>query len=158
MGVIFGGAICFFMALSFFLTSGGRQHQRERQSVSFREQLRLGMQNRPFIALLGTKFTQLFGLFTGTAMMIYVVQYALGKSQPGEWILWFTGCSFVAQVASIPLWNRIALAIEKQRTYMLATVLFCATSVSWLLADPSESLNFSAFARPSRVSRPQVCC
>ena len=137
-----GIGILFFMAWSFFGTAGGRTYVRDKQSVSFLEQLRLGLQNKPFAALLGTKFTQLFGLFTSTAMSIFVVKYVLGKDNPGEWMILFTAVSFVAQTISIPAWTWMTKRYEKRATYMIATMVFSIASLSWLVASPQETVTF----------------
>lgn len=137
-----GIGILFFMAWSFFGTAGGRTYVRDKQSVSFLEQLRLGLQNKPFAALLGTKFTQLFGLFTSTAMSIFVVKYVLGKENPGEWMILFTAVSFVAQTISIPAWTWMTKRYEKRATYMIATMVFSIASLSWLVASPDETVTF----------------
>lgn len=140
MGAIVGAFVFLFMALTFFGTAGGRQHQREVKPAPFLEQLRTGLANKPFAALLGTKFTQLFGLFTSTAMSIFVVKYVLGKENPGEWMIYFTAVSFIGQTVSIPFWTWITKQIEKRATYMLATVMFCLMSLTWLVAGPDESI------------------
>lgn len=142
MGMILGGAIMLFMAWCFFGTASGNTHPRSETRVPFMEQLRLGWQNKPFIALLGTKATQLFGLFTTSAMGIFVVKYVLGKENPGTWLLWLTVVGFFAQVLSMPVWQWITKRLEKQRTYMLATAIFSIVSLSWLLASPAEELWF----------------
>ncbi len=142
MGVVFGGGIFVFMAAAFFGTAGARFTERERKSVPLAEQWRTGLANRPFVALLGTKFLQLFGLFTNTATAIFVVRFVIGRESPGEWMLWFVGAAGLMQIVTIPLWRRIAVAIEKQRTYILATSIFCLVSLSWLLAGPEEPLWF----------------
>lgn len=142
MATYIGVAILVFMGWSFFGTAGGRTHIRDKQSVSFLEQLRLGLQNKPFAALLGTKFTQLFGLFTSTAMSIFVIKYVLGKENPGEWMILFTLVSFVAQTISIPAWTWMTKRYEKRATYMVATVVFSVASLSWLVASPNETVTF----------------
>ncbi len=142
MGVIFGAAIFVFMAAAFYGTAGARFTVRERRPVSLGEQWRTGLSNRPFVALIGTKFLQLFGMFTNTATAIFVVRFVIGRENPGEWMLWFVACAGILQIVTIPLWRRIAIAIEKQRTYILATVLFSAVSLTWLLAGPAEPLWF----------------
>jgi GPH family glycoside/pentoside/hexuronide:cation symporter len=141
MGLVLGCGIFFFMSLAFFGTAGARTLAREKEIMPFMVRLRTGLSNKPFAALLGTKFTQLFGLFTGTAMMIFVIKYVLGKQDPGLWMLYFTGTSFVVQTLSIPIWLRIAKRLEKQMTYVLATILFCLASLTWLIATPEEPLS-----------------
>jgi len=142
MGFTIGAGIVLFMSLAFFGTAGARFTRRERERVPFLEQVRTGLSNAPFVALLGTKFTQLFGLFTNTAVAIFVIRFVIGQENPGAWMLWFVAFSSAAQILTIPLWRRLAIAIEKQKTYIAATVLFCVMSLSWLLAGPEEPLWF----------------
>jgi GPH family glycoside/pentoside/hexuronide:cation symporter len=142
MGLVIGVGIFVFMSAAFFGTAGARFTSRTGPRIGFAEQVRHGLRNRPFVALLLVKFTQLFGLFTGTAMAIFVVRFVIGKQNPGDWMLWFGAMSLVGQIATIPLWLALARRIEKQWTYMVATVLFCVVSLSWLLAGPDEPLWF----------------
>jgi GPH family glycoside/pentoside/hexuronide:cation symporter len=142
MGMVLGGGVLLFMAWTFFGTANGAVLERTKTTLPFSEQLRLGWENKPFIALLATKATQLFGLFTASAMGIFVVKYVLGKENPGTWLLWLTVVSFFAQVASMPVWEWITKRLEKQRTYMLATAMFSIVSLSWLLASPDEEFWF----------------
>jgi GPH family glycoside/pentoside/hexuronide:cation symporter len=158
MGLIIGVFVFFFMALTFFGTAGGRQHARETQRVPLAEQLRTGFANKPFAALLGTKFTQLFGLFTSTAMSIFVVKYVLGKENPGEWMIYFTAVSFVGQTLSIPMWTWITNKIEKRAAYMLSTAAFCLMSLTGWWRVPKNRSTSSCCARCSRVLRRVVCC
>jgi GPH family glycoside/pentoside/hexuronide:cation symporter len=140
MGLIIGFAIFVFMASTFFGTIGTRTTTKTAETVPFMQQWRLGMQNKPFAALLGTKFTQLFGLFTNQAMIIFLVQYVLGKDKPGTWMLYFSLTASAVQIALIPWWIQLSQKIEKQKTYILATVIFCLASLSWLIATPDEAL------------------
>ncbi len=142
MGMVVGGGILLFMAWTFFGTANGAILERTKTTLPFAEQVRLGWQNKPFIALLATKATQLFGLFTAAAMGIFVIKYVLGKENPGTWLLWMTVVSFFAQVASMPMWEWVTKKLEKQKTYMLASAVFSVVSLSWLLATPDEEFWF----------------
>lgn len=142
MGLCFGAGITFFMAAAFFGTAGARFTTRPKLAVPIVEQWRTGLSNLPFVALISTKAMQLFGLFTNTATAIFVVKFVIGQENPGVWMLWFVGFAGALQIVTIPLWRRLAIAIEKQRTYILATVLYCVVSLSWLLAGPDEPLWF----------------
>jgi len=140
MGLWFGAAILVFMAATFFGTAGANFTTREKRRAPFMEQVRTGLANRPFVALIGTKFLQLFGLFTNTATAIFVVKFVIGEENPGTWMLYFVGFAGLLQILTIPLWRQLAIRLEKQRTYMIATALFCLVSLSWLLAGPHEAL------------------
>jgi len=137
VGMVLGCAITVFMAWAFFGTAKGNATERSAARTPLADQVRLGFQNKPFIALLATKATQLFGLFTTAAMGIFIIKYVLGKENPGTWLLWFTGVGFLAQVISMPAWSWIAKRIEKQKTYILATTSFSIVSLSWLLESPA---------------------
>ncbi len=140
MGMVLGFAIFFFMSLTFFGTASSRTVAKQRESAPFWARLKTGFENKPFAALMATKFTQLFGLFTFTAMIAFVVKYLYGQNEPGQWILYYTGTATVVQILSIPIWLRISHRIEKRNSYILATVIFCLASLTWLFAGPQESL------------------
>ncbi|GMU69527.1 MAG: MFS transporter [Steroidobacteraceae bacterium] len=142
MGLIFGVAITVFMGATFFGTAGARFTKREKVKTPLRELWRTGLENRPFVALICTKATQLFGMFTVAATGIFVIKYVIGQENPGMWMLWFAVFAMVAQIVTIPLWRRISVVLEKQRTYILATAIYCLASLSWLLASPDEELWF----------------
>jgi GPH family glycoside/pentoside/hexuronide:cation symporter len=73
-------------------------------------------------------------------MIIFLVQYVLGKDKPGTWMLYFSLTASAVQIALIPWWIQLSQKIEKQKTYILATVIFCLASLSWLIATPDEAL------------------
>lgn len=145
MGVVYGLLIFIFMGWTFFGTAKGRARTRDTRKVSFGEQLRTAIGNKPFMALLGVKFVQLFGLFTSTAMSFFLVKFVLGKEQPGSWMVLFLLASTVTQMATIPFWRRLSQRIEKQKTFALAVIVFSLTSLTWLVASPEESVWFFCF-------------
>jgi len=140
MALVLGLSLWVFMSWTFFGTAGGRQHSVQRATIGFSEQLRLGLQNKPFAALIGTKFMQLFALFTSGAMSIFVVKYVLGQENPGQWMFYFVLASFVSQALSLPFWTAMTRRFEKRRTYMVAILIYCAASLTWLFASPEESI------------------
>jgi GPH family glycoside/pentoside/hexuronide:cation symporter len=142
MGFTIGAGIFVFMSAAAFGTAGARFTSRPKIQPGLAEQLRTGLQNGPFLALIATKFTQLFGLFTSTATSLFVVRFVMGKENPGTWMLWAGAFAMGAQILAIPLWLRIAQRFEKRLTYIAATVLFCLGTASWLLASPAEPLWF----------------
>ncbi|MCP5470962.1 MAG: MFS transporter [Sinobacteraceae bacterium] len=145
MGVVYGLLIFIFMGWTFFGTAKGRARTRDIRKVSFGEQLRTAVSNKPFMALLGVKFVQLFGLFTSTAMSFFLVKFVLGKEQPGSWMVLFLLASTVAQMMTIPFWRHLSQRIEKQKTFALAVIVFSLTSLTWLVASPEESVWFFCF-------------
>jgi GPH family glycoside/pentoside/hexuronide:cation symporter len=140
MGLLYGVLILVFMSWPFFGTAGGPARTRDAKRVSFREQLATALANKPFVALLGVKFVQLFGLFTSTAMSFFLVKFVLGKDKPGDWMVIFLIVSTIAQVVTIPFWRRLSATIEKQKTFALAVAMFSLASLTWLIANPMEPL------------------
>jgi GPH family glycoside/pentoside/hexuronide:cation symporter len=138
MSLFVAAGVFIFMALPFLGTAGGRQLTVERHSMPLWQQVRTGLANRPFLALLGAKFTQLFGLFTITAMTIFVIRYVLDKENPGAWMLYYTVIAFIVQTLTIPVWTRVTEVLEKRQTYMLSTLILALVSLSWLLASAQE--------------------
>lgn len=145
MGVVYGLLIFVFMGWTFFGTAKGPMRTRDVRKVSFREQLSTAIANKPFMALLGVKFVQLFGLFTSTAMSFFLVKFVLGKDKPGDWMVLFLLASTIAQMLTIPFWRRLSQKIEKQKTFALAVIMFSVTSLTWLVASPAETVWFFCF-------------
>ncbi len=140
MGVLYGGLTLVFMAWPFFGTASAPTRPRDVKRVSFAAQLRTAVANKPFMALLGVKFVQLFGLFTSTAMSFFIIKFVLGKEKPGTWMVIFLVVSTIAQVVTIPFWRKLSLSIEKQRTFSLAVAIFALSSLTWLIASPAEPM------------------
>ncbi len=140
MGVLYGGLTLVFMAWPFFGTASAPTRPRDVKRVSFGAQLKTAIANKPFMALLGVKFVQLFGLFTSTAMSFFIIKFVLGKEKPGTWMVIFLIVSTIAQVMTIPFWRRLSLSIEKQKTFSLAVAIFALASLTWLIANPAEPM------------------
>lgn len=81
-------------------------------------QLRAVGRNRPFMMLL---------FMLNVVGIGYDGQIALAMSQ-----------NLVTALA-MPLWVWTGKCIGKRRTYLIGVLLFCATALSWLLADQSIS-------------------
>ncbi len=140
MGLLYGLLTFIFMGWPFFGTARAPMRVRDKQRVSLGAQLRTAFANKPFMALLCVKFVQLFGLFTSTAMSFFIIKFVLGKDKPGTWMVIFLVVSTIAQVATVPFWRRLSVKIEKQKTFMLAVVVFSLASLTWLIANPAEPM------------------
>jgi GPH family glycoside/pentoside/hexuronide:cation symporter len=142
MGACVGLGILVFMGAAAFGTAGARFTQRTAARASIARQLHSGLSNKPFVALLGVKFLQLFGLFTGTAMSLFIIRFVIGQRNPGNWLLIGGLASLAGQLGTMTLWLALARRLEKQRTYILATALISINALTWLLAGPAEALGF----------------
>jgi GPH family glycoside/pentoside/hexuronide:cation symporter len=140
MGISVGLGVFVGMATPAFGTAGARFTERTARRATFLEQVKSGLSNKPFLALLGVKFTQLFSLFTTTAMGLFIVRFVIGQQKPGDWILVFGIASMATNMLMIPFWLRIARRFEKRNTYIVATALYALNSLTWLFAGPGESI------------------
>jgi GPH family glycoside/pentoside/hexuronide:cation symporter len=140
MGIAVGLGVFVAMSAAAFGTAGARFTERTAGRASFVTQVKSGFSNRPFVTLLGVKFCQLFGLFTSTAMALFLIKFVIGQSKPGTWGLIFGIASMGANIIAIPLWLRIARRLEKRRAYIAATTLYSLNALTWLLANPAEPL------------------
>ncbi|NJO13325.1 MAG: MFS transporter [Gammaproteobacteria bacterium] len=140
-GMVIGAGILLCMTLCFVGTRHAPFTLRSiGHSLSFGEQWRLGLGNRPFLVLLGVKFVHLLGLASSTAGILFILRFTLRKENPGDWLLMYVAASSVLQIASIPVWLACARRFEKRYTYMLATAIFVAAALTWLVATPAERL------------------
>jgi GPH family glycoside/pentoside/hexuronide:cation symporter len=138
-GLLVGVLITVFMGVTFFGTAGAPASRRTVTTLPAVEQLKLGLQNRPFAMLLWVKLTQLMGLASSTATTIFVVQFVMQKPKPGDWLLYAGLVATALQVLAIPFWLWLSRRIDKPTTYAIATSLFVLATLTWWFATPEET-------------------
>jgi GPH family glycoside/pentoside/hexuronide:cation symporter len=93
------------------------------------------LENRPFLVLLALKVIYLLGLAVFLSILPFLITRALGLSYGA------IGTFFLGQASlmllSQPLWLRVSKALGKRAAYVVATVVYCAVLLTWLLADTS---------------------
>jgi GPH family glycoside/pentoside/hexuronide:cation symporter len=142
-GVTIGLGIFICMVLCFLGTRDAPFTRREmKETLPIGEQWRLGFANRPFVLLLGVKFTQLLGLASATSTVLFVLRFVMQKPNPGDWMLMYVGASSLLQIVTIPIWLALSRRYEKRATYMFATIVFSLATLSWLLVTPEEPAAF----------------
>jgi glycoside/pentoside/hexuronide:cation symporter, GPH family len=99
------------------------------------QQLRIMWQNRPFMLLLGAKVFQFlsFASLASTSLLYLLNVVQIGYQ--GQILL--SVVQNVVMALSMPLWVRIGRRFGKKPAYWMGVLLFCASSLSWLVADTS---------------------
>lgn len=98
-------------------------------------QIRAIARNRPFMMLLGAKIFQFLSFASVASTMLLYMLNVVGVGYSGQIVMAVTQNVVTALV--MPLWVWCGKTIGKRRTYLIGVVLFCLTTLSWLLADSS---------------------
>jgi GPH family glycoside/pentoside/hexuronide:cation symporter len=100
-----------------------------------RAAFRASLENRPFLALLALKLCYLLGLAVFLSVLPFLITRALGLSYAAIGQFFLGQASFM--LLSQPLWLRVSRVFGKRAAYVVATVIYCAVLLTWLLADRS---------------------
>ncbi len=136
MGIIIGIILFLSLIISFFGTSRVPYVEAVRTAVSFREQFRAAMQNRPFFILFGSYIIQVLGIGAMLAGVDFYSAYILGD--PGLTSVLFV-CLIGPALVTMPLWVRVGRRYGKLAGYITCTILFTAGGLCLMIAGP-ESL------------------
>jgi GPH family glycoside/pentoside/hexuronide:cation symporter len=98
-------------------------------------QIRAIARNRPFMMLLGAKVFQFLSFASVASTMLLYMLNVLGVGYTGQ--IAFAVTQNVITALAMPLWVWSGKTYGKRRTYLAGVVVFCLTTLSWLLADQS---------------------
>lgn len=98
-------------------------------------QIRAIANNRPFMLLLGAKAFQFLSFASIASTGLLYMLNVLGVGYNGQIVLAVT--QNIVSALIMPLWVRLGRTLGKRQTYLIGVVIFCATALSWLLADKS---------------------
>ncbi len=140
-GYTFMGAvmaiICLASMLSpFFATRGQPTQLGPATTAVFREQLRTAAQNRPYLILASATI-----LYWVAASCVYAgLPYLFSYIIEGSGVLLFNHILLmtIASIIALPCWGWIGNRIGKRPAYMISTLLYCATVLTWLTAEPNQ--------------------
>ncbi|PNU06843.1 MFS transporter [Novosphingobium guangzhouense] len=96
-------------------------------------QMRAIARNRPFMMLLGAKVFQFLSFASVASTMLLYMLNVVGVGYTGQIVMAVT--QNVVTALAMPLWVWSGKTIGKRRTYLCGVVIFCLTTLSWLLAD-----------------------
>ena len=89
--------------------------------------------NRPFAMLVGAKIFQFLGFASVATTGLLFMLNVLNIGYIGQ--IHFSVSLNIAVALAMPLCVRLGKTIGKRKTYLLGVLFFCASALSWLLAD-----------------------
>lgn len=125
------------MALCFMGTAKARFTQRTESYPSLWAQLKLVMDNRPFVLLAAAKTLQLTGVTAFALALPFLAQYVLNMNAASLGM--FFGVYTLGSLLALPAWLALSRRIGKKKSYIYATVFFIVSDLL-LLAGSPESL------------------
>jgi len=93
-------------------------------------QLRLTLNNRPFVVLMLVKLLQLLGVALHQAALAFFAAHVLRMGHSA--IALILTASTVAMLASLPVWLRVSRRIGKVRTFQAGAAIYAAGTLTWL--------------------------
>lgn len=136
MGLWLGVIVFVSMLLCFFGTAKAPFANRNESYPSLWTQLKLVMENRPFVLLATTKILQLTGVTAFALALPFLAQYVLQMSPAALGI--FFGIYTLGSLMALPLWLAISRRVGKQRAYVYATMFFVASDLLLLAGAPDR--------------------
>ena len=138
MATIYALIIVASSVACFVLTREARQTTRVRDSgLRFTQRMALLAGNKPFLLLLGVKFTQLAGLALNQAVLIYFMVHVLGRGYAflGLYGLVASVCLLLAPLLCL----RAARFWDKRAIFIFSSVVYALVMLTWLLSGPQEA-------------------
>ena len=126
----------------FIMTHSARQTRPEvNVSLEFAQRLRLIASNRPFLLLLGVKFTQLAGLAINQVALLYFIVHVLGRDYSflGLYGLVASFCLLLAP----PLCLCAGRSYDKRLIFIFSSLFYAVIMLTWLLSGPTETTSLS---------------
>ena len=137
MAWIMAGAVLLSSLACFHFTKDAPfKHKVEAAPVGFKAQVRLLLQNRPFLWLMLAKMCGLLGQALSNPAKAFFFPLVLGASLTSFGWYWFAFYS--AMFVSQPIWLRYGKHHGKRNVFIFALALTIVVNLSWLLATPAE--------------------
>ncbi|MEL7029134.1 MAG: MFS transporter, partial [Pseudomonadota bacterium] len=134
MSFVFAAVCAATMLTPFWVLAKTPLKQATAQTPGLREQIRLAVQNKPFLWLVSANFLQRVAEGAGYATLAYFIIYRLelGLDKLAPLLLVMSGTAIAAQ----PLWVRVAARLGKVRVYWLTLPAYCFVFALWAFAPP----------------------
>ena len=106
-------------------------------SLGLAQRMRLIATNRPFLLLIGVKFTQLAGLAINQAALVYFIVHVLGRGYAflGIYGLVASICLLLAPPLCLIAGHRY----DKRAIFIFSSMFYAAIMLTWLVSGPDES-------------------
>ena len=136
MGMIFGVVVFIAMLTTFLGTSAARTREFVAHHVSFREQWRTALQNRPFLILMGVKVLQFIGIAAHASTLAYFVTTVMKRDF--DFMLLYGVVVGVSTLVSLAVWRRIARRIAKRTGFIIGVIGYIVVTLTWVFAGENE--------------------
>ena len=137
MAWFMGGAVLISSLLCFYFTKDASfRHRTKAVPVGFKAQVRLIIQNRPFLWLMIAKLCGLLGQALSNPAKAFFFPLILGASLTSFGFYWFA--FYTAMIISQPIWLHFGKQHGKRDIFIAALILTVVANLSWLLATPAE--------------------
>jgi GPH family glycoside/pentoside/hexuronide:cation symporter len=93
--------------------------------------------NRPFLLLMGAKFSQLLGVSVSISTSLLFMLNVLGAGYLG--LANFSLAQNIAIAVSMPIWVKMGRRIGKRASAIVSVIAYATASLSWLFAGHGES-------------------
>ncbi|MDE0155532.1 MAG: glycoside-pentoside-hexuronide (GPH):cation symporter [Gammaproteobacteria bacterium] len=138
MATIYALAILATAVACFIMTRSAKQTSpRADASLGFAHRMKLIATNRPFLLLIGVKFTQLAGLAINQAALVYFIVHVLGRGYAflGIYGLIASICLLLAP----PLCLFAGRRYDKRLVFIYSSLFYAAIMLTWLFSGPEET-------------------
>lgn len=137
MAWIMGGAVLASSLLCFYFTKDAPFKNKVTTShYTLKEQIRLAIENRPFMWLMISKLCGLLGSALSAPAKAFFFPLVLGASLTSFGYYWVA--FYIAMVASQPFWLRYGKNHGKRNIFIFALIATAVVNLTWLIATPTE--------------------
>jgi GPH family glycoside/pentoside/hexuronide:cation symporter len=136
LGYTGGALICVTMLVTFFGTARLPVDVAPPTSLSFREQVRGFLANRPFQQVMGVKLAQLVGIGSSSGGLLFFLANVIDR--PLSLLPVIGLATTVGVLTSTPLLLWLSRHIGKRGGYMVSAATTGVAALSWALAQPGE--------------------
>ncbi len=142
MAWIMGGAVLLSSVACFYFTKDAPfKHKVEAAPIGFKAEVRLLVQNRPFLWLMLAKLCGLLGQALSNPAKAFFFPLVLGASLTSFGWYWFA--FYTAMIVSQPIWLRYGKHHGKRNVFIAALLVTVVINLTWLLATPAEPYGFT---------------
>ncbi|MFL2770233.1 MAG: MFS transporter [Rhodospirillaceae bacterium] len=137
MAWIMGGVVLLSSILCFHYTKDAPFKQRvDTSHFPIKEQVRLALENRPFLWLILSKLCGLLGGALSAPAKAFFFPLVLGASLTSFGYYWIA--FYTAMIVSQPFWLRQGKAYGKRNVFIFGLLASVVINLTWLVATPAE--------------------
>jgi GPH family glycoside/pentoside/hexuronide:cation symporter len=137
MGFILGSLIIASTLWIFFGTAKVQQNKAKDSSIPLKEQIKVALENKPFVILITANIIQYISAGIGYAGLTYYLERIV-QVEPFDIMPTFIILMTVFSILTMPTWIYWSTRFGKYKTYVWSLVLFALTTQVWHLAGPER--------------------